>query len=163
MKSKAVEQESLGAILRLLTTQNRLACLTSVATGLRVGDVLRIKTADLQKERFTVQESKTGKRKTVSLPNELKNELLKNSGAVYVFPNRLTGKRTRTRQAVWKDLNRCSKLLKLKGLSPHSMRKTYARTLKAYGVSDYRIQKALNHSSPIITQLYTMAEELELR
>lgn len=163
MRTKAVEQESLGAILRLLTPQNRLACLVAVATGLRIGDVLRLKTADLHRERFAVQESKTGKRKIIYIPEPLKRELLRYSGALYVFPNRLTGKRTRTRQAVWKDLARCSKLLHLRGVAPHSMRKTYARTLRAYGVSEYRIQQALNHQSPIITQLYLMADEVALK
>lgn len=163
MTTKAIAEDSLNAILRLLTPQNRLVCLASIATGLRVSDVLLFKREQLTKDRFTIYESKTGKKKTVRLPNKLRDKMLGVSGALYVFPHRLNGRKPRTRQAVWKDLNRVARMLHIKGIAPHSMRKTYARTLRAEGLTEVQIQKALNHSSPIVTKLYSMADEVSLR
>lgn len=163
MKTKAIKEDSLNAVLRLLMPQNRLACLVALATGLRITDVLSLKTEQLRKERFTVFESKTGKKKMVRIPKQIRAKVIAQSGKIYAFENRLSPYKPRTRGAVWKDLNRVSKLLHLKGIAPHSMRKTYARTLRAEGLTETEIQKALNHSSPVITRIYTMADEVGLR
>lgn len=161
--TKAIAADSMNAILRMLTPTNRLVCLTALATGLRISDVLSIKTEQLHKERFTVQESKTGKNKTVRLPRALRYRLEANAGKFYVFPNRLNGNRHRCRTTVWKDLNKVAKAYRLKGLAPHSLRKSYARTLRDEGLTLAQIQKAMNHSSPTITKLYALADELSLR
>lgn len=163
MRTKAIYTDSLSAILHLLTPENRLACLVSLYTGLRISDVLNIKTKDIWKTRFTVTEQKTGKRKTVRLPGKLKVQLHNIAGKVYVFPHRLDQNRHRTRQAVWKDLHKAARVLRLKGVAPHSMRKTYARELRREGFTETAIQRALNHSSPTITRLYAMADEVGMR
>ena len=163
MRTKAINQDSMNAILRLLKPEIRLACLVALYTGLRISDALSITRENLDKTRFIVTEAKTGKRKTVRLPESLKRQLWTVCGRWYVFPNRLNEKKPRSRQAVWKDLNRVAKMLKLKGLAPHSMRKSYARGLRAEGFTETAIQRALNHSSPTITRLYTMADELALK
>lgn len=163
MRTKAIAGDSLTAILRLLTKENRLACEVALFTGLRISDVLSITREQLGKTRFVVTEAKTGKRRTIRLPEYLKRQLWTVCGRWYVFPNRLDEKRTRSRQAVWKDLNRVARLCRLSGLAPHSMRKTYARGLRARGWSETAIQRALNHSSPTITRLYTLADELQLK
>jgi len=162
-KTNAISADSMNAILRLLTPTNRLVCLVALATGLRISDVLSIKREQLNKERFTVSESKTGKNKTVRIPKELRTKVIAQSGKVYAFPNRLNGYKHRSRTTIWKDLNRVARAYKLKGLAPHSLRKSYARTLRAEGLTLAQIQKAMNHSSPTITKLYAMADELSLR
>lgn len=163
MRTKAIERDSLNAILRLLTPENRLVCLVALYTGLRISDVLSIKTEQLEKTRFVIHEAKTGKRRTVRLSRALRDRMRTAAGRWYVFPNRLDGRKHRTRQAVWKDLNRVAKLFKLQGLAPHSLRKTYARGLRAEGFSEAAVQRALNHSCPEITRLYTLADELALK
>lgn len=160
MITKAIKEDSLNAILRLLTPPNRLACMIALCTGLRIDDVLHLKTEKLRQEKMTVVEFKTGKHKTVRLPQQLRQAALRQAGHVFVFENRLNGKRCRTRQAVWKDMKRVASLLHLKGVAPHSLRKTYARGLRDAGFSETQIQRALNHSSPLITRLYTMADEV---
>lgn len=90
--------------------------------------------------------------------------MLAQAGPVYIFSHRLDGHRHRTRQAVYKDLQRAAKLLRLgKGIGTHSMRKTYARTLLESGKSLSAIQRKLLHSSPLITTLYAMADVVDLR
>ena len=163
MRTKAIEGDSLNAILRCLTPTNRLVCLVALASGLRITDVLSIRTEQLTKDRFTVFESKTGKKKQVRLPLDLRRRVAAQAGKVYAFENRTNGLKHRSRTTIWKDMNRIAKIFKLKGLAPHSLRKTYARTLRAEGLTEAEVQRALNHSSPAITRLYTMADELGLK
>ena len=163
MRTKAIEADSLNAILRLLTPTNRLVCLVAIATGLRISDVLSIKTGQLQKDRFTVFESKTGKKKTVRITKALRARVAAQAGKIYAFENRLTPFKHRSRTTLWKDLHRVAEAFKLKGLAPHSLRKTYARTLRAEGLTDAEIQRAMNHSRETITRIYSMADELGLR
>lgn len=163
MKSEWVFPEELEHLLAALTVPNRLACKVSLATGLRIGDVLMLRTEQVRKHRFTVQEAKTGKRRNVSLSVALVEEVLRQAGAVYAFPGRLDGRKPRTRQAVWKDLKRVCRVFRLnEHLSPHSMRKVYA--VEEYHHSDLkRVQRLLQHDSEAVTMLYAYADELTAR
>ena len=168
MRTTAIKEDSLACVLRALLRPNRLACLVSLETGLRISDVLNIKTEQVQRSnRLTVRDCKTGKRHRVRLTEKLRSELLKISGKVYIFEGRLNTKKPRTRQAVWKDLRRVAKAFGLKGgggvVAPHSFRKTYAVTLRKNGVSLSGIQRALVHSDPATTMLYALADELALK
>jgi integrase len=147
--------------------ENRLALIVSLTTGLRIDDVLHLKTAKIQKQRFTVKEMKTGKTRRVNLSVGLWQELLQVAGRIYVFEHRTDPKRCRTRQAVNKDLKRDCELFRIKGvnLSPHSARKIYA-------VNNYRrtcdldkVRALLNHSEKQteVTMLYAMADVLTER
>lgn len=147
--------------------ENRLALIVSLTTGLRIDDVLHLKTAKIQKQRFTVKEMKTGKTRRVNLSVGLWQELLQIAGRIYVFEHRTDPKRCRTRQAVNKDLKRACELFRIKGvnLSPHSARKIYA-------VNNYRrtcdldkVRALLNHSEKQteVTMLYAMADVLTER
>lgn len=163
MRTKAIEADSLNAILRMLTPTNRLVALVALATGLRISDVLSIRTEQLKKDRFTVFESKTGKKKTVRLNKTLRLRVVAQAGKIYAFEGRCDCFKHRSRTTIWKDMNRVSRLCRLKGLAPHSLRKTYAKTLRAEGLTEAEVQKALNHSSETVTRLYTMADELGLK
>ena len=145
-------------VLSALTPENRLVMRTALATGLRIGDVLALRTEQL-KPHFWVTESKTGKRKQVGLPEPLLSDLKKNAGPVWVFPGR-DGKKPRTRQAVWKDVKRAAEAFRLpQNIGPHSARKVYAvELLEKYGDMD-RVQKALNHSRQSVTLIYAMADK----
>lgn len=140
--------------------ENRLALLVSLSTGLRIGDVLNLRTKDIVKGDFSVREQKTGKRKRVHLGKALQTDILSIAGRVYVFEGRTSELKHRTRQAVYKDLARVASAFRLKGVSPHSCRKCYAvRNLHLYG--DLRkVKKLLNHSNEAVTVLYAMADEL---
>lgn len=140
--------------------ENRLALLVSLSTGLRIGDVLNLRTKDIVKGDFSVREQKTGKRKRIHLGKALQTDLLSIAGRVYVFEGRSSELRHRTRQAVYKDLARVATAFRLKGVSPHTCRKCYAvRNLHVYG--DLRkVKKLLNHSNEAVTVLYAMADEL---
>lgn len=104
----------MGHVLGALMPANRLACEVSAATGLRIGDVLSLRTEQVEKgQRFTVREQKTGKTRRVYLPKEIHKRALAMAGHRFVFEGRLDGKKHRTRQAVYKDLVRAAKLFRL--------------------------------------------------
>ena len=98
----------------------------SLATGLRISDVLNMRTERLA-ERMTVRELKTGKTRRIRLPVELLQRCLAQAGKVWVFEGRQDWRRHRSRQAVYKDLKRAARLFRLPAglqVSPHTDRKS---------------------------------------
>lgn len=165
MTSDYIFKEEFAHILAALMPQNRLAMEVSLATGLRIGDVLALKTSKL-KQRMTVREQKTGKNRRVALPNDLYKRLLGNAGRIYVFEHRTDEKRHRTRQAVYKDIKRTAKLFRIPRkliISPHSARKIYAVDSFKRLQSIEKVQRLLNHSREAVTVLYAMADVLTER
>ena len=163
MRTQWVKDDIIKNILSALTVENRLACIVSLETGLRIGDVLALKTSQLLKSdgRFTVKEMKTGKSKRVRLSHNLLSECLKISGRYFVFEHRTNPKLHRTRQAVFKDLKRSAKAFRVsKNIAPHSMRKVYAvNAFKKYG-SVKKVSELLNHSDEAVTYIYAMADRI---
>ena len=158
MRSEYVEKSVVKNILGGLMPQNRLALEVSLITGLRINDVLNLKTEQIKKVRFSVREEKTGKVKRVRLPLPLVRELLAYSGSIYVFEHRLDGRAHRTRQAVFKDLKRLAKAFHIKeNLCPHSLRKIYAVEEYKKDGNLQRVKKLLNHSDEAITYLYALS------
>ncbi len=144
-------------MLDLLTLENRLVMRVCLHTGLRVGDVLQLRTAQL-KHNFWITEQKTGKRRQVGLPGPLLEDLRDSAGDLWVFPG-ADSQKHRTRQAVWKDVKRAARAARLTAnAGPHSARKVYAvELLKEYGNIE-RVKRALNHSSIEVTLIYAMAD-----
>lgn len=159
MRTEYIFNDELEHVLALLMPSNRLACQLALKAGLRIGDVLSIKTADL-KQRMSIKEKKTGKTRRISMSKDLLLKLQAHAGLLYVFPSR-SGESHRTRQAVWKDLKRAQEALRLPGnIGTHTMRKVYAvRLMKRYG-SIKKVMDALNHDNETTTLLYAMADLL---
>ena len=130
----------------------------ALATGLRISDVLNLKTAQL-KPHFWVTEMKTGKRRQVGLPEPLLSDIKNQAGEEWAFPGR-NGKGHRTRQAVWKDVKRAAEAFRIpQNVAPHSARKVYAVDLLAKYGDIERVRKALNHSRESVTLIYAMADK----
>lgn len=158
MKTEYLLQREVEQVLGLLTPVNRLVLRVSLHTGLRISDVLSLKTAQLS-SRFWVTESKTRKKKFIGLPRELLDDLRHVAGKIYVFESRTNPKKHRSRQAVWADLKRAAKAFRLpQNVGPHSFRKVYAvDLLEKYG-DIKRVKKALNHQYDSTTLIYAMAD-----
>lgn len=167
MKTDYIHKQELQHVLAALMPPNRLALEISLATGLRIGDVLNLRSEGLAgapERRITVRELKTGKNRRLKLPAELYERALGMAGKVFVFENRLDWRRPRTRQAVFKDLKRSAALFRIGvNVAPHSARKVYA--VEEYHKSGdlKRVQGLLNHSGEAVTMLYAMADELTVR
>lgn len=153
--------QKLGLVLASLEPSNRLVCQVMLHTGLRVSDVLELTQEQVRKSsRFWIKEKKTGKSKMVGLPDSLRRDILMQSNALWCFPGR-DPRKHRTRQAVWSDIKRAQKAFRIKrNLGTHSMRKDYAADMMRRYRDVSKVQKALNHSTPSVTVLYLMADEL---
>lgn len=159
MKTEYLLEKEVEHVLAALTPSNALVCQVCLHTGLRVSDVLALRTEQI-KPRFWVTEQKTGKRRMVGLPEPLRRAILAQSSKEWAFPGR-SGDKPRTRQAVWKDVKRAAQAFRLpQNVGPHSFRKVYAVDLMEQFGDLKRVQKALNHSSATTTMIYAMAAEL---
>lgn len=120
--------EELGHVYAALMPANRLACQVAEHTGLRIGDVLALKTEQLQRgQRLTVKEAKTGKTRRVYLPKQLYEQLLEQAGPTWAFESPRKPGQHRVRQTVWADLKRAARAFRLpENVAPHSLRKVYA-------------------------------------
>ena len=165
MRSEWAPKGEIVHLLAALTPENRLACEISLHTGLRINDVLALKTSGVKKQRFTVREEKTGKTKKIRLPKDLVERCVACSGQHYVFEGRTNGRTHRTRQAVFKDLKKTAKLFGVKdNITPHSMRKIYAvEEFAKSGNNLKKVKELLNHDSEAVTMLYAMANVLNKR
>lgn len=169
-RSSWVEPDSLGLVLAALMPANRLIFEVMLQTGLRVGDVLNLRTEALRaRQRLTVREQKTGKTRRIYIPRGLQLRLLAQAGRLWVFESRTDWRRHRTRQAVYKDCKRVAEFFTKSGavgrgvnVSPHSARKVYAVAEYHRTGSMERTGKALNHDAGHLatTMLYALSDKL---
>ena len=126
-------------------------------TGLRIGDVLSLRRGSIIKDgtryRFDIEEQKTGKKRTFTVPNDVYvfiEDYCDIAGipeGEIIFPV--------TVRAVQKHLQRVCELLGYKNISSHSFRKKFAS--EAYETSGNDIElvrRLLQHSSTAITSRY---------
>ena len=162
MRSACVGKAEIEKVLAALTDENRRVMRVCLETGLRVSDVLSLRTEQIQKQRFTVRESKTGKSRRIRLSAGLWDDLLLHAGRYWVFESRCDIMRHRTRQAVWKDVRRAAVAFRLRDhVSPHSARKAYATDLLNRGYSLEEVSRKLNHSDYATTLVYLSALSVE--
>lgn len=151
-------------MLDLMGRDNANAVRVSLATGLRIGDVLALKRANLSPngEIRTICD-KTGKAFAGAIPSKLAAEVLRRSdGAEWVFPSPSPRRKglPRTRQAVWRDVKRAAKLCASpRNVSPHTARKIFAvEKFRKNGLS--ATQEALQHDHTETTLLYAFSDLL---
>lgn len=178
MRTDYISADLLDRLLDALMPENRAVMTIAARTGLRVGDVLRLRWRQVEPVApgrvVRLTECKTGKTKEFILDSEMCYQLTlmaqRCGASEYVFPGRSDIRRIRTRQAVWRDLKRAARLYRLDGkkiaenVGPHSARKGYAVQLYRETGDMAAVQRALNHSDSAVTMLYAMADKLtELR
>lgn len=157
MQTKWLPHEDCAVLLRLLTPQNALAMELALATGLRIGDVLALRTEQLRSQRITICQKKTGIKKRIYVNKQLLDRLRASAGSFWVFQHRTDPQKHKTRQAVWKDIKRASKAMRVKNIGCHSARKVYAvEIFRRSGLN--AAQKALGHDRPETTLIYLASE-----
>lgn len=171
-RAKPIRWGEASPLLNLLTPENRLVCRLMISTGLRVSDALaltkeRLAQAERGRGYVTLRESKTGKNRRVYIDKALREALRQQAKewgrSPYVFPGRLDPEKHRSRQAVWKDLERAGKALRYRGqISPHSMRKVAAlEKARATGGDIEAVSRWLAHGDPAVTAIYLLADFAE--
>lgn len=159
MTTEYLLNRELGHVLSALMPQNALIMETVLQTGLRISDVLELRTAQLRTSMWVV-EKKTGKKHRCGLTADLLHRIKAQAGPVWAFPGRKNGQH-KSRQAVWMDVKRAAKAFRIEqNIGTHSFRKVYAvRLMERYG-SIAKVQRAMDHSSPSVTAIYAMADSL---
>lgn len=169
MRADWAPRHVMELLLTAMMPENRLALEVSMATGLRMGDVLAIRTEQARKGRFTIAEEKTGKHRRVYIPLKLRERMFRQAGRFFVWEGRLDAKKHRTRQAVYKDLVRVAKLYRIDGrkikahISTHTGRKIWAVEMYQRTGSLQKVQALLNHENESVTLLYALADVLTER
>lgn len=159
MTTQYLFNKEVDHVLAALMPQNRLIIETVLQTGLRISDVLELRTCDLKNSMWVV-EKKTGKKHRCGLTNDLLRRIRAQAGPVWAFPGRKAGSH-KTRQAVWADVKRAAEAFRLpQNIATHSFRKVYAVELLAKYGDLLRVQRAMGHSAPSITVIYAMADRL---
>lgn len=159
MRSDFVNSDSFKVLTNCMEYENGLALRVSIETGLRIGDVLKIKRKDIDGNKITFTAEKTGKRGTKEISSRLARELGRFFRAPdeYIFQGK--GKSGhRTRQAVYVDLKKACKRLGIEGqISPHSARKSYA--VKVFHDKGLNVvQRELQHRNVSDTFLYCLSD-----
>lgn len=159
MTTEYLLRKEVDHVLAALTPQNRLVIEVALETGLRISDIVELRTDQLALSMW-VPEKKTGKKHRCGLKRDLLARVLEQAGPVWAFPGRDPAKH-KTRQAVWKDVKRAAKAFRLpQNVGCHSFRKVYAVELMKKYPDLVRVQRAMGHSSPSITGIYAMADML---
>ena len=159
-----MKSENYGKLFAFMTYENTLVVRVSLETGLRVGDVLKLRPADLKGRTIRYVADKTGKAGRAVISRDLADRLRAVSGSAYIFAQRGEPNAHRTRQTVWRDVKRAAAALRAAGLigdeniTPHSARKTFAvNDAEKHGIC--HTQKALQHQSKETTKLYVYSEK----
>lgn len=166
-RSSWLNDQSMQHVLAALMPANRLVMRCCLASGLRVSDVLEMRTSRLAR-RMTIRERKTGKSRRITWPASIYEDLQAQAGRYWVFEGRCDPHKHRTRQTVYKDVRRAAAAFRRAGtvpkdavVSPHSARKIAAVHAYHDGGLD-AARKLLNHSSDDaeVTLLYALADHV---
>lgn len=159
---RAIRQAELDAFrvaLRRYGNKFEVIFEVGLATGLRIGDILRLRYSDFLPDRYWVQviEQKTGKARRVTVPDSLRYFL--GQKLVYygydleslLAPGRREGQAV-SRNRVYRVFKAVGRELGMNDIGTHSMRKTFARTLYISSGGDLeKVQNELNHKYPATT------------
>jgi integrase len=171
--TECLTKDEIGRLLTTLDSwKNQRAALLvkfTLFTGLRRGEVFALKWEDVDLENgwIYLHDTKGGKDTKLPVGEKTSNILIKASRLLpvpdcpYVFPNRRGTKRT-TIGNTWTRIKKHAKIpLKFRF---HGLRHTYASYLASSGkVSQYTLQKLLNHRTPQMTQRYAHLFDQTLR
>ena len=137
-----------------------------INVGLRAGDLLGLKWADVLNENGTIKdnllitEEKTSKTKELTLNNSVKDALseylksLQGLESDYVFSSRKGNEHLQVR-SLHRIIKQATRDLNIKGnYGTHSLRKTFGYHRYKAGIPLGVIQKLLNHSNSITTLSY---------
>lgn len=160
MRTDYLNPQIYNRLYAVMTYDNVLALRISLETGLRIDDVLSIRTEQIKGRTIRGTAEKTGKPYKKAISADLASRLRSLNRQGYIFPHRTKKNAHRTRQAVWANMKKAADLLGVKlNAAPHSARKTYAvELLNDKGID--AVQKELQHDRISTTMLYAFSNLL---
>ena len=162
------EKEVLRILEHTENPKHRLIFAFLYATGLRIGELLNLRIADVDLERQVVHVKKgKGKKDRITL---LSNELIpvilayfEHYKPNYWFIEGPTRKRY-TASSVRTSLKEATEKAGLsKHVTPHTFRHSFATHLHEHGTDIRNIQELLGHNSPDTTMIYTYISKISLQ
>lgn len=157
MKSRFLDLPEVKALRGALNEEAWLPLWVSYETGLRVGDVVRLKPTNVKPDGIHYRAEKTGKYGVAPISAELRKRLRR--GGKWLFPSPYkTGKHI-TRQCVWARVKRAAERagVESEGTSPHSLRKVFA--VELYREKGFAaVREALQHANSATTEIYSFAD-----
>ena len=139
--------------------------LIGINTGLRVGDLLKLKVSDVRrKKKVVIQEGKTKKPRTINFTNiyEEIQSYLRQIDSEWLFPSR-KGNGPITPTQAYRQLNKAARMVDMEsGIGTHTMRKTFGYWFYKQTKDVAKLQNLLNHSHPDITLRYIGITEEEI-
>lgn len=157
MKSRFIDAGEIKKLRKVCGEEAFLPLLLSLETGLRIGDVVKLKVKDVQNDGVHYLAEKTKKNGIAPISMALRSKLLKRGK--WLFPSPYKYGKHITRQAVWARIKTAGKRagLDLEGLSPHAMRKAFA--VELYREKGFKaVQEALQHNYASTTEIYTFSD-----
>ncbi|WP_078395893.1 tyrosine-type recombinase/integrase [Shouchella patagoniensis] len=155
------------SLRRYCSERDYMLFLIGINTGLRVGDLLRLKVSDVsKKKKVTVREGKTKKPRTIYLTNiyeDISSYAMTLSSSGWLFPSR-KGDQPISRIQAYRQIQKAADMADIpEGIGTHTMRKTFGYWHYKQFKDVAELQMILNHTHPKITLRYIgiLEEELE--
>lgn len=158
MKSKFIDTPELRRLREHLDAEAWLPLWVSLETGLRVGDVVKLRGSNVQADGIHYKAKKTGKNGVARISAELRRAL-PTTKRRWLFPSPYKAGAHITRQCVWARIKKAAERagVDAAGISPHSMRKVFA--VELYREKGFRaVQDALQHANAATTEIYSFAD-----
>jgi integrase/recombinase XerD len=162
-------EEVLKFLQCVLSRKQRMLLTTMYATGMRVGEAVQLRVADIDSRRMTilVARGKGNKQRLVPLSRNLLTELRlfwkTHRNPQWIFPGSQPDQPLRI-QAVESTCRRARARAGLKRrFNTHSLRHTFATELLEAGVDLFSIQKILGHRALSTTATYTHVRRSHLQ
>lgn len=161
MKADFVERDFLRLVMDVMRGDNALAIRVSLETGLRIGDVLALRSDELGAD-GSVRTicRKTGKPFEGRVSDRTAADLRANERGGWLFPSPVKPGEHKTRQAVWRDIKTAARKCGIKvNVTPHTARKVHGvETFRAKGLGE--VQRELQHDRVSTSLLYAFADVL---
>lgn len=165
LKTKQAINDMKWSLKKWCSERDYIMFIIGINSGLRIGDLLKLKTEDLKgKKSLKIQESKTKKPRTIyfdSFYDELQ-EYIASNDSEWLFPSRKGDKPISTTQA-YRTLVKAGEMVDLTSIGTHTMRKTFGYFHYKTHDNLAQLQSILNHSSSQITLRYIGLTEEEER
>lgn len=170
MKARFLSNAEIERIFLYLSAEDKLLFGIARATGLRIGDVAKIRKKELRRLAPELCEisyvaEKTGKLGRTEIAGDLAVELLAAAKGKrgFVFASKRHSKSGHvTRQALWARFKKAAEIagVPLDGCSPHGLRKAFAVALR-HEKGLKAAQEALQHTNSAVTAIYAYADAYE--
>ncbi|HDR7607674.1 tyrosine-type recombinase/integrase [Bacillus mycoides] len=164
IRSKEQIADMKWALKRHCSERDYILFLLGLNTGLRVGDLLKLKVSDVRKKKVVIREGKTKKARQLNLSNiyDEIQEYIRTVDSEWLYPSRKGDKAITTTQA-YRQLQKAADMAGLDSVGTHTMRKSFGYWFYKQTKDVAKLQNILNHSHPQITLTYIgiTAEEIE--